>query len=134
LPSGHHVAAARAAPPHTHRASSITDAAWLSAGKNIGWQIGLTRRVQMLKTPRITMPVTCGLIRSAILLPADADDWPNERRQVVLVHELAHVRRWDCLTQLTCSGGLLDLLVQSSSNGWPPGSFGLSANGPVMIK
>ena len=83
-----------------HRASRITDAAWLSAAKNIGWQIGLTRRVQMLKTPRITMPVTCGLIRSAILFPADADDWTDERRQVVLAHELAHVRRWDCLTQL----------------------------------
>jgi hypothetical protein len=54
----------------------------------------------MLKTQRITMPMTCGLIRSAILLPADADDWPDERRQVVLAHELAHVRRWDCLTQL----------------------------------
>jgi beta-lactamase regulating signal transducer with metallopeptidase domain len=83
-----------------HRASRITEAAWLSAAKDIGWQIGLTRRVQMFKTPRITMPVTCGLIRSAILLPADADDWPDERRQVVLAHELAHVRRWDCLTQL----------------------------------
>src|SRR2546425_418509 len=45
-----------------HRASRITDAAWLSAAKNIGWQIGLTRRVQMLKTPRIAMPMTCGLI------------------------------------------------------------------------
>ncbi|HTF37010.1 MAG TPA: M56 family metallopeptidase, partial [Blastocatellia bacterium] len=83
-----------------HRAGRITDAAWLSAAKNIGWQIGLTRRVQMLKTPRLAMPMTCGLIRSAILLPADADDWSDERRQVVLVHELAHVRRWDCLTQL----------------------------------
>ena len=83
-----------------HRASRITDAAWLNAAMNIRWQIGLTRRVRMLKTPRITMPVTCGLIRSAILLPADADDWTDERRQVVLAHELAHVRRWDCLTQL----------------------------------
>jgi len=46
------------------------------------------------------MPVTCGLFSSAILLPEDADDWPDERRQVVLVHELAHVKRWDCMTQL----------------------------------
>ncbi len=82
------------------RASRISDSTWLNTAADIAWQIGLTRRVQMLKTPRITMPVTCGLFRSSILLPADADAWPDERRQVVLVHELAHVTRWDCLTQL----------------------------------
>ena len=82
------------------RASPITNDVWLSTAKDIAWQIGLTRRVQMFKTPRITMPVTCGLISSAILLPDDADDWPDVRRQVVLVHELAHVKRWDCLTQM----------------------------------
>ena len=82
------------------RASRITDADWLSSAKDVSWKIGLTRRVRMLKTPRITMPVTCGLISSAILLPADVDDWPDERRHVVLVHELAHVKRWDCLTQM----------------------------------
>lgn len=83
-----------------HRASRITDAAWLTLTADIAQQIGLTRRVRMFKTSRITMPVTSGLISSAILLPAEADDWPDERRQVVLLHELAHVKRWDCLTQL----------------------------------
>src|SRR4030095_5264840 len=83
-----------------HRAERITDAAWLNLIADISGQIGLTRQVRVFKTSRITMPVTCGLLHSAILFPADADDWPDERRQVVLLHELAHVKRWDCLTQL----------------------------------
>lgn len=83
-----------------HRARTIKDAVWLNLTADIARQIGLTRRVRMFKTSRITMPVTSGLISSAILLPAEADDWPDGRRQVVLLHELAHVKRWDCMTQL----------------------------------
>jgi len=82
------------------RAERINDTHWLNTVNDIAWQIGLMRPVQLLKTPRLSMPVTCGVINSAILLPADADEWPEERRQVVLVHELAHVKRRDCLTQM----------------------------------
>jgi carboxyl-terminal processing protease len=41
-----------------------------------------------------------GLWRPTILLPDDAAGWPRDRLQVVLLHELAHIRRHDCLTQL----------------------------------
>lgn len=82
------------------RAERISDTHWLNTVNDIAWQIGLMRPVQLLKTRRLSMPVTCGVINSAILLPADADQWPEERRQVVLVHELAHVKRRDCLTQM----------------------------------
>jgi beta-lactamase regulating signal transducer with metallopeptidase domain len=44
--------------------------------------------------------VTIGILRPVILLPADAVSWPVERRALVLAHELAHVGRFDTLTQL----------------------------------
>lgn len=82
------------------RAKRITDGEWVGLVESLASQVGISRPVRLLKSSRINMPVTCGLVRSRILLPADAGDWSDERRQVVLLHELAHVKRRDCLTQM----------------------------------
>ncbi|HUR00878.1 MAG TPA: M56 family metallopeptidase, partial [Gemmatimonadaceae bacterium] len=49
---------------------------------------------------RLAVPVTWGIVYPAVLLPQDADTWSEERRRFVLVHEMAHVKRFDALTQL----------------------------------
>src|SRR5205085_5416457 len=56
-------------------------------------------RVQLLRGAGATMPMTWGLFRSVILLPGQADQWSGARRRVVVLHELAHIQRRDCLTQ-----------------------------------
>jgi TonB family protein len=45
-------------------------------------------------------PVTWGVVRPTILLPAAAAGWSAERRQVVLAHELAHIARRDWMWQI----------------------------------
>jgi TonB family protein len=61
---------------------------------------GFSRSVDVLQTEPGSMPVTLWLWRSVILMPADAGQWSEERRRIVLLHEFAHVRRGDALTQL----------------------------------
>ena len=46
------------------------------------------------------MPMAFGIRHGAILIPAVADTWSEDRRRAVLLHELAHVTRHDCLTQM----------------------------------
>jgi beta-lactamase regulating signal transducer with metallopeptidase domain/protocatechuate 3,4-dioxygenase beta subunit len=82
------------------RARLITDHSWNELVHELSDRLGLYRPVTLLRCERGTMPMTWGLLRPVILLPADADDWPAERRRLVLLHELAHVQRRDCLTQL----------------------------------
>jgi beta-lactamase regulating signal transducer with metallopeptidase domain len=62
-------------------------------------ELRLKENVRLLRSERTLMPIVCGVFRPAVLLPASADDWSEERRKMVLLHELTHVARRDCLTQ-----------------------------------
>ena len=57
--------------------------------------LGIRQPVDLLEVRRGTMPMTYGPLRPAIFLPAGAADWSPELRRMVLLHELAHVRRGD---------------------------------------
>lgn len=63
-------------------------------------EINLRANVRLLRSEHTSMPIVCGVLRPAILLPAEAESWPDERRRMVLLHELTHVARRDCLTQM----------------------------------
>jgi beta-lactamase regulating signal transducer with metallopeptidase domain/Flp pilus assembly protein TadD len=60
----------------------------------------LPRAVRLLRSDRVSVPVVWGLAKPVLLLPASSIDWPLERLRVVLLHELAHIKRWDGLTLL----------------------------------
>ena len=83
-----------------HRSSRITAGHWPTLLRQLSNQLGLRRPVELLTSPSRTMPMTWGLWRTRLLLPEDSATWTADQRRAVLLHELAHARRWDCLTQL----------------------------------
>lgn len=62
-------------------------------------RLGLNRHIRLLVGESDAMPMTWGLRIPRILLPADAREWPEAQTEVVLLHELAHVRRGDVALQ-----------------------------------
>src|SRR5206468_4034409 len=84
-----------------HRVTALVqDERWLGLVEDLSLELGLTRHVRLLQVKGPAMPMTWGIRRPAILLPAEADEWTAERRRDVLLHELAHVKRHDFLIQL----------------------------------
>jgi TonB family protein len=68
--------------------------------------MGLGKPVRVLQTAPGTMPMTFGLRNPVVMLPADAMEWTEESRRMVLIHELAHVRRGDAVTHLLARSAL----------------------------
>jgi beta-lactamase regulating signal transducer with metallopeptidase domain len=60
-------------------------------------KLSIKRKIRLLQTPRALVPLTCGFFRPSILLPKGAGDWPEKRKEIVLLHELAHIKRGDFL-------------------------------------
>jgi beta-lactamase regulating signal transducer with metallopeptidase domain len=58
------------------------------------------RNVIALEGAERAMPMTWGILRPRLLLPSTARSWPRAKLDLVLRHELAHVRRHDSMWQL----------------------------------
>jgi beta-lactamase regulating signal transducer with metallopeptidase domain len=82
------------------RAARTANEDWLGLLRQLCEDLRVGRRVTLLQSADDVMPVTWGWWQPVILLPAESHKWSPERRRVVLLHELAHVKRWDCLTQM----------------------------------
>jgi hypothetical protein len=81
-------------------AQRISDGPWISLLGELAAEMGVKRRVRLLLSGRRSMPMHWGILRPRLLLPASAKGWPADRVRLVLLHELGHVRRRDCLAQL----------------------------------
>ncbi len=79
------------------RATALEGSEWTVPLWEVSDRLGLARAPRLLHSPDVSMPFACGLLRPAIVMPAGAERWDDERRRAVLFHELAHVRRCDIL-------------------------------------
>jgi beta-lactamase regulating signal transducer with metallopeptidase domain len=82
------------------RSRRVLDAGWLALSHELAARVGISRPLTLLRGESLALPVTWGVVYPVVLLPRDADSWDDEQRRYVLVHEMAHIRRFDALTHL----------------------------------
>jgi bla regulator protein blaR1 len=68
---------------------------------------GFGRPIEVMVHEALAGPMTCGVVRPAIVFPPDARTWSEDDVQRALTHELEHVRRRDwvtlCLARVVCA-------------------------------
>jgi beta-lactamase regulating signal transducer with metallopeptidase domain len=77
----------------------IQDPEWTRLLRDCCAAMSVARPVRLRRSRERNMPMTFGTLRPTIVIPAVADTWTDDRRRAVMLHELAHVARYDCLSQ-----------------------------------
>jgi beta-lactamase regulating signal transducer with metallopeptidase domain/tetratricopeptide (TPR) repeat protein len=84
----------------------VTDTRLMEALHSSCERLNYRGSVLFLISDQIALPITWGWLRAKIALPKDALNWPAERIDAALLHELAHIKRRDfaiqTLSRLTC--------------------------------
>lgn len=78
-----------------------------SVAATLANEVGLRRRIEVLLHESVAGPMTCGILRPAIVLPVPAENWNEADLNRAIAHELEHVRRSDwlihCLGRIVCA-------------------------------
>jgi len=82
------------------RGAGLADESMLARLTACREKLGGVRSVRLLMHDDQITPITWGALRPTILLPREARQWTPEMLDIVLLHELSHVKRWDYLSQV----------------------------------
>jgi beta-lactamase regulating signal transducer with metallopeptidase domain/tetratricopeptide (TPR) repeat protein len=79
----------------SREATSLRDAEWIEERDAAARRLELSREVALKESADVPVAITSGWRRPFLLVGRVARHWAVERRRIVLLHELAHVKRAD---------------------------------------
>ena len=85
---------------YTRRARPASGERWEGAREWARNRLLLDAPVRLLVSGDVAMPLAAGVLRPTVLMPEEAEGWPDARRRAVLLHEMAHVKRRDIVPHL----------------------------------
>jgi TonB family protein len=88
-------------------AQPVSDPRLNQLAADVARTLHVKRPIRLLQCAGGIIPMTWGIRRPRVMLPASAVGWSDDRTRAVLAHELAHVRRGDwfvhMLAELCCA-------------------------------
>jgi beta-lactamase regulating signal transducer with metallopeptidase domain/tetratricopeptide (TPR) repeat protein len=84
----------------TRTAETVRDAEWIEERDAAALRLAVGRAVELKESASVPAAMTAGLLRPLLLIGRAARQWAVERRRVVFLHELAHVKRLDWVSVL----------------------------------
>jgi HEAT repeat protein/beta-lactamase regulating signal transducer with metallopeptidase domain len=84
----------------TRRGRRLDEASWQRLLNRAAMRLGLVTPVRLLVSRHAPVPFGTGIFNPVVVLPDSAQGWSAERRFAVLLHECAHFRRSDAISQL----------------------------------
>ena len=110
------------------RASAVSWADRDALVADLARDAGVSRSIETLLREDARTPLTIGIVRPAIVLPADAQTWAESDLRRALAHEIEHIRRNDWLVHMLARIVCAALLVSSARvDGMAPPSSRLGA-------
>ena len=88
----------------SHRVGNVpacADSRLLALWRECCCVAGVRRRTRLVVFDGVEQPAIMGIVRPTLLLPIDADRFSDQQLQLIMLHELAHVRRWDIAANWT---------------------------------
>jgi beta-lactamase regulating signal transducer with metallopeptidase domain len=91
----------------TARQARPLDAVWRESIDRACVDLGVTRRIRVVMSTQVAVPLTWGCLTPVIVVPPAALEWSREQRYMMLLHELSHIRSADwvfkVLARVTCA-------------------------------
>ena len=85
------------------RCQPLDSQRWQALRNEVCDLLGVARKVTLRSSSTATSPMVTGVFRSWLVVPEQARNWTDDRVKMVLVHELAHIKRNDLFTHTVAS-------------------------------
>jgi beta-lactamase regulating signal transducer with metallopeptidase domain len=84
-----------------HQPSSLSNSEWNEFIYTVSDQLNIHRKIKIFISNKVTGPVTIGFLKPIILIPlATINHLSKEQMEAVLLHEIAHIKRYDYFINL----------------------------------
>jgi len=84
----------------TREGQDIQDSLWKRLLQRFLATVLLRRKINLLSHDKTMVPLTWGVIKPVVMMPAESKNWSENQRSTALYHELSHIKRGDYLVMI----------------------------------